>query len=967
MDGTFRYSIIIPLEFHRGLTDRCVAGWARKQTFPRDRFEVIVAAPASHSIAVREEVARQLDDQDQLIVLDADHDMPLVAAAARAARGEVLVFTEAHCLPRPDFLEQAERVFAENPSWAGFSGRSIPMTHNLLSEIEAAMYERDIRRNLESHPWLKVLDQCFVVRAEAYRASGGIEPEYGHFAEWLLAARLHRSGQEIGYDPGPAIDHYYCGDLAELEEFTRDFSHGQTRFCHRSATDNCGDLFAEVSLWSDRLRFDRSAARCMWRMMRRDGLAMLKHCFFSRGKYIPAARLRDWPFGTACKWLVHSLVSLEWRIRLCELQIRRLHRRTQKRLDRGDRQGATQAFARLMDACAIAGYLKYILEHQDGVSFESPSVAPTRGSQWSSGIRQLVPSLGFHSLESHRRSNFRWSEPAAMVKIPPLSGSWTLHIEWTRILTQDQQAQARFYLNERRVPRERVSHVGDETRIQLNDCDGRETRLSWVISPFVSEGDDRSLGCPVIQISWFRSRVPESAQGTNTAAGGEIQKPLATYFLHVPKCAGTTTRQLLFNAAPASRILASGEPRLYYVRQLHGGNCQFEDYELAAGHFGWELPAMVADRPWQILTLVREPFRRLQSIFEYFRQHKRLPESLNFAQWLNEEIETSELSISWFLPGILDERARGARELADLIRPRLAEAIDNLRRCVVGLQESLEASLNLFSDSWPCLLPPIAPRVNVTIDRSHVPARREDLDPSVQELLEMESGFYQEAVSLFQAQYAGMKKRIQEATGREFRSDQELREYLRENYLASISIDDYFVHRSDRAGNSSFVWNADDRYLGSNLHDREQHGGQWLRWTGPDQTTEFYLPMPAEADYRLTFHLHLATPPAHGIGSSLQVEGQPVPLVVEWSPKAFRMEAIVNASQFLDRKGKLARITLGHPVIREANAFRQVGLALVSIEVAAIEAETSNEHRHFEMDAVPVPCVPLQTCQNETR
>jgi Sulfotransferase family len=954
MDGIVRYSIIIPLEFHRGLTGRCIAGWTRQQTFSRDQFEVIVAAPASHAIQEREEVAGQLGPQDRLIVLEADHDMPLVAEAAKIARGEVLVFTEAHCLPRPDFLEQATRVLDENPAWSGFSGRSIPITHNLLSEIEAGMYERDIQRNLETHPWLKVLDQCFVVRASAYRASGGVEPEYGHFAEWLLAARLHRARQTIGYDPRPAIEHYYCGDLKELEAFTRDFSRGQARFCHNSATDSCGDLFEEVPLWSDRLRFDQSAARCMWRMLRRDCTAMIRQRTTGRPRADAGMRLRDWPFRTALKWLMHSVVSLDWRIRFCELQIRRRHRRTQKTLDRGDRQSAARAFADLMDACSIAGYLNYIRDNQDGNSFESPSESPTRGSQWSSGICQLVPSLGFHSLETRHRTTFRWSEPAAMVKIPPLAGNWTIRIEWLEVLTVAQQSQTRFYVNEKPVSPEQVRQTGNETLIQLDECDGSDIRFSWVIRQFKSGGDDRSLGCPITQISWVETREPVPSREIVPVPTEGIQRPLATYFLHVPKCAGTTTRLVLYNGTAASRVLGAREPLFYYARQLQDGKCLNDDYEFAAGHFGWELPNMVTHRPWRILTMVREPFRRFQSKFDYFRQLKRISEGLTFTEWLEQEIDVRDVAVAYFVPGMLQSHSRGASELLDVIRPCLQEAIANLRQCVVGVQESLEASLNLFADAWPCLLPPMAPRVNVTIDRLKAAGKPENLSPAFAEILEIERELYREAVALFHSQHAALKQRIEETIGRELQSEQEMREYLREKYLASVAVDGGMDFRPDPAGNSSFHWDAAERYLGSNLHDRERHGGQWLRWTGPEPVTEFLLPVPPNTDYRLTFQLHMATPPAHGIGASLQIEGQPVPLVVEWSPKEFRMEAIVSASQFPDRKGKFARIAISHPVVREANAFRHVGLALISIEVATIGPEFFSDLGQLEADDVTV-------------
>jgi hypothetical protein len=77
------------------------------------------------------------------------HDIDLLAAAAGVAGGEVMVMAEAHRIPEPDFLERCDQVFGDNPNWEGFSGRSIPLVHNLLSEIEAEIYAEDIADNLE--------------------------------------------------------------------------------------------------------------------------------------------------------------------------------------------------------------------------------------------------------------------------------------------------------------------------------------------------------------------------------------------------------------------------------------------------------------------------------------------------------------------------------------------------------------------------------------------------------------------------------------------------------------------------------------------------------------------------------------------------------------------------------------------------------------------------------------------------
>ncbi len=88
MSSALRFSVIIPLEFHRGQAVRCVRGWAEGQLFPREQFEIVVASPADHPKAELDEIRGLLGPQDQMLQFDRHHDMDLCARPprARAAR-----------------------------------------------------------------------------------------------------------------------------------------------------------------------------------------------------------------------------------------------------------------------------------------------------------------------------------------------------------------------------------------------------------------------------------------------------------------------------------------------------------------------------------------------------------------------------------------------------------------------------------------------------------------------------------------------------------------------------------------------------------------------------------------------------------------------------------------------------------------------------------------------------------------
>jgi len=325
-DPPARFSILIPLGFTRGLAEQCVRAWTAEQRYPRDRYKLLIAAPARCDVAEIALLGSMLGAQDQIVSIDADHDITLVAEAARRVRGEVLIFTEGHCIPEPDFLQACDRAFAEHPEWAGFSGGSKPLVHNLLSEIEAEMYVDDIERNLREHPWLTVLDQCFVVKRTAYETSGGLDVRFGHFAEHVLAARLHRAGMAIGFDPRAAIAHHYVGDIAELIEFARDYGHGQASFASEAGSDPCGDLFSPPDVWRTRIAVEPAVGRRMVRLLLADLPAVFRRQRSAPGTTVP--RKRVWLRGLA-RWSRSAFMpgGIRLRLRVLTLKARSLRLR----------------------------------------------------------------------------------------------------------------------------------------------------------------------------------------------------------------------------------------------------------------------------------------------------------------------------------------------------------------------------------------------------------------------------------------------------------------------------------------------------------------------------------------------------------------------------------------------------------------------------------------------------------------
>jgi hypothetical protein len=505
-----RYSIIIPLEAHRGHAVRCIRGWAEEQVFPREQFEILVASPPGHPPAELDEIRRLLGPQDRILQFDHDHDMTLCAMAAERAHGEVLFFTESHCLPEPETLARADDVAHLNPEWAGFSCRSLPITDNLLSKIEAESYGRDIEFGMTEHPWRKVLDQCFVVRRSAYFQAGGFDPAFGHFAEWLLAARMHALGLEVGYAPDVLIHHVYIGRFGEWREFTADFYAGQMEYLAVEPGDPLRSMFDEVPEWSGRLESERDVARRVCRMLLLD--LRRSAARGNTGHRRRLSTLRHWHWRLLGAWLARAVAGHS--AALTHAQLRRVVARLALQADLilRDQSRAEQHLAECGAAIAAEERARFVRrwarEHRHNGTYRPRfGDLSSRDGIWKPGRLDESPDVGFHVASADGAESIRWSEPAAYVELPLAAGGYTITLNWLFPPPASGEPHLRFYLNERPLPSGKVSVRQDHVELRVDVPESSAApRLGWVCTAYRAEGDGRRLGLPVVSLTWLRDR-----------------------------------------------------------------------------------------------------------------------------------------------------------------------------------------------------------------------------------------------------------------------------------------------------------------------------------------------------------------------------------------------------------------------------------------------------------------------------
>jgi hypothetical protein len=473
------FSVIIPLEYHRGQWERCWEGW-QAQTLDHDEFEIILVVPADFS--QHDKLRNLVGSRARLEYSPHVHDIGLCAAGAATARGTFLFFTESHCWPEPEVLRLCVQAFEANPDWAGLSCRSIRITHNKLSVAEADMYDADIDYGMKHHPWRKILDQCFVTRREPYHQCGGLRHEFGHFSEWLLAARYHAAGHKIGYLPDARFYHYYIGVLPELKAFTLDFVTGEISYFSQGAQVPGSDLLEVPPEWACRENFDAGAARAILRMILRDLVAAN---VVGDGRWQSLRAIGRWIFpaisGDGLTRAVSAAASAYayLAMRLAVLV------------------GTREQLGRSLKAYIGALIRQQRLNRIRIERLAAPSAVVADAGGGSGTTAAVANQTGFHLPEQYQGRHFRWSETEAVICIRARPGRLILRMTCAQVRSLSHSIDLRFYCDGRRIPDGAISIGAEGFEIRVIIPQSGTAMLGWLCRAFPATGDSRRLGLPV--------------------------------------------------------------------------------------------------------------------------------------------------------------------------------------------------------------------------------------------------------------------------------------------------------------------------------------------------------------------------------------------------------------------------------------------------------------------------------------
>jgi hypothetical protein len=227
------------------------------------------------------------------------------------------------------------------------------------------------------------------------------------------------------------------------------------------------------------------------------------------------------------------------------------------------------------------------------------------------------------------------------------------------------------------------------------------------------------------------------------------------FFIHVPKCAGTSFISLLDEMFVNSEIC----PTHYDLRKFTRGeigNEELQGYKFIRGHFPYDLIIPRLEKPPRLIIFLRDPIAQFIS---YHEMRKRVPDPISGMQ---EKIK--DLSLEEFL-----DQSPYAEVIANNATKLLAGVPDGdrlfdfsttidvplakmrLEECeFIGITEEYEKSIGLFCHLYNFPLPEQHRELNVSPDRD----KRRDINPKtldrIAEIQYADLALYRYGKNLFQ-------------------------------------------------------------------------------------------------------------------------------------------------------------------------------------------------------------------------
>lgn len=199
-----RISVIVPAYNAELTIDQCLEALAR-QTVPREIYEIIVVDDGS-SDGTRSRV----EAHPGVHVLTQANAGPATARnlGVQHALGEIVLFTDADCVPAGDWIEQMAAPF-HDPGVVGVKGAYLTDQRSVVARFVQIEYEDKYDR-MAQEQYIDFIDTYAAgYRRDVFLANGGFDPAFptASVEDQEFSFRLARQGHQMVFVPMARVCH----------------------------------------------------------------------------------------------------------------------------------------------------------------------------------------------------------------------------------------------------------------------------------------------------------------------------------------------------------------------------------------------------------------------------------------------------------------------------------------------------------------------------------------------------------------------------------------------------------------------------------------------------------------------------------------------------------------------------------------------------------------------------------------
>jgi glycosyltransferase involved in cell wall biosynthesis len=203
-------SVIIPAHNAAATITACVRALTAQTAVP-DEYEILVIDDGSDdgtpqlAAAAGADVLRQ-PRQGQAAARN---------AGLRAAQGEIACFTDADCVPAPDWIAQITAPLRQNPEIAGSKGAYVTEQRAPVARFVQLEYEDKYDRLLDFEHITFMDFYSAAYRRQILLENGGFDERFPNSEDRELSYRLAARGYLMVFQPDAVVSHRHAATLAD--------------------------------------------------------------------------------------------------------------------------------------------------------------------------------------------------------------------------------------------------------------------------------------------------------------------------------------------------------------------------------------------------------------------------------------------------------------------------------------------------------------------------------------------------------------------------------------------------------------------------------------------------------------------------------------------------------------------------------------------------------------------------------